>query len=45
MQTVLALTDLSQVGQDHSPGPSLHINDSKQGDGKIAALCFNALPT
>lgn len=45
MQTILAVTDLSQLGQDHIPGPSLCINDSKQGAGKIAALCFSALPT
>lgn len=29
MQTVLALTDLSQVRQNHIPGPSLHINDKQ----------------
>ena len=43
METILALTDLSQLGQDHVPG-SLHTNDSKQEAGKIAGLCFNALP-
>lgn len=42
MQTILALTDLSQLGQDHVPGPSLRINDSKQEAGKTAALRFNA---
>lgn len=35
MQTILALTDLSQLGQDHVPGPSFCINDSKQGAGKL----------
>lgn len=35
MQTILAPTDLSQLEQDHIPGPSLHVDDSKQGAGEL----------
>lgn len=35
-------SDKIQLGQDHVPGPSLRINDTKQEAGKPAALRFNA---